>query len=82
MTRLYKGVRVKRHRVYSLDDLMKLYKVSRNTVSNWVMAGLIPSDKQRPHRFRGDVLIRFHAARRAQLTRGPESSNVSAVKRQ
>ncbi len=70
MTRLYKGVRVKRHRVYSVDDLMKLYKVSRNTVSNWVMAGLIPSDKQRPHRFRGDVLIRFHAARRAQLTRG------------
>lgn len=60
MSRSYHGVRPHKHRVYSVDDVMALYKVCRNTVSNWVASGLDPSDRGQPYVFRGADLIRFH----------------------
>ncbi len=66
MTRSYRKVRVKKDRVYSVDELMELFSVTRNTVSNWRAHGLKASDDQRPLLFRGDVVARFHVERRAQ----------------
>lgn len=40
---------------------MKLYDVCRDTVTNWIKAGLRPSDEKRPYMFRGIVLRDFHA---------------------
>jgi hypothetical protein len=74
MSRAYKGVRLKKNRVYTVQDLMDAYKVTQNTVSNWVNAGLRPSDDSCPHVFRGAVVTSFHDQRRArtrsQLRRG------------
>ena len=66
MSRSYKRVRPRKHFVYSVDDLMKLYAVTRNTVSNWVKEGLRPSDGSVPYVFGGEEVQRFHDAR--QLT--------------
>lgn len=67
MSRSYKGVIAKKHRVYSVDGLKALYDVTANTVSNWVGSGLLPSDCQRPYVFRGAVVTRFHKVRREQF---------------
>jgi integrase len=66
MARAYKGVRLKKNCVYSVQDLMDAYKVTQNTVSNWVGAGLPPSDSSRPYVFRGSVVTAFHHGRRAR----------------
>ncbi len=49
MSRSYKGVRVKAHHVYSIEDLMALYGVTANTISNWNADGLLRSDGQKPY---------------------------------
>ncbi|THH37438.1 site-specific integrase [Aliishimia ponticola] len=64
MSRSYKGITLKHHRVYSAQDLMVAFKVSKNTVSNWVIAGLQRVDQERPHLFRGATVNTFHDARR------------------
>lgn len=66
MSRAYKGVRLKKNRVYSVQDLMETYKVTQNTISNWVNTGLRTSDDNRPYVFRGAVVAAFHAERRAR----------------
>lgn len=66
MSRAYKGVRLKKNRVYTVYDLMDAYKVTQNTVSNWVVTGLKPSGTERPYVFRGSVVTAFHAERRAR----------------
>lgn len=57
-------VRPKKHYVYSVKEAERLYQVTANTVSNWVGAGLSPSDRKSPHLFRGAELDRFHDDRR------------------
>ena len=47
---------------------MRLYSVSRNTVSNWIRAGLHPSACGTPQLFHGAELSRFHIARRVRRT--------------
>ncbi|KIT14711.1 tyrosine-type recombinase/integrase [Jannaschia aquimarina] len=67
MARSYRGVRPKEHRVYTVDDLIALYDITRNTVTNWVKAGLTPSDDGRtPYVFRGAMVKQFHEERRAR----------------
>ena len=66
MARSYKGVSVKSHRVYTVEDIKSLYKVNSNTVSNWVGEGLITSDRKRPHVFRGAMIKYFHGRRIAR----------------
>lgn len=63
MSRSYKGVRVKAHHVYSIEDLMELYGVTANTVSNWNADGLMRSDGQKPHLYQGAAVAHFHAQR-------------------
>lgn len=64
MSRSYKGVFLKKHRVYAVEDLMRLYSVTANTVSNWVREGLTASDYRKPYLFQGAVVISFHKQRR------------------
>ena len=66
MSRSYKRVRPKANRVYTVPDVMQLFDICRNTVSNWVVSGLRPSDGSRPHVFRGAKLKRFHKERKAR----------------
>jgi integrase len=68
MSRSYKGVRPKKNWVYSVEDLMNLYSVTANTVSNWVGEGLMPSDSQRPNLFQGASVIHFHKQKRKQAS--------------
>jgi hypothetical protein len=63
MSRRYGRVRRKKDLVYSVDELLALYDVCRNTVSNWVRASLRPVDDRQPQLFRGAELIRFHTER-------------------
>jgi integrase len=43
---------------------MEEYSVEANTVSNWVRAGLRPSDDRKPYRFRGAAVQEFHRCNR------------------
>ncbi|MEL0436627.1 tyrosine-type recombinase/integrase [Phycobacter sp. K97] len=67
MSRSYKGIRLKKNRVYSTEDLQRAYAVSANTISNWRKAGLRPSDGKRPYVFRGGLVMAFHKARHERL---------------
>lgn len=69
MSRSYKGIKLKKHRVYSVEQLSAAYSVTANTVSNWVGEGLRPSDGQRPYLFRGAVVQEFHRRQRVGLRR-------------
>ena len=64
MSRNYDLRRIKRNRVYSVSELKALFNVSENTVSNWVGQGLTPSDRRKPHVFRGLRVEQFHRDRR------------------
>ncbi len=66
MSRSYKGVLLKKHRVYSVVELMSAYSASANTVTNWVKGGLAPSDGQKPHLFRGASVQEFHKRKRRE----------------
>ncbi|MBO9401823.1 tyrosine-type recombinase/integrase [Shimia sp. R9_3] len=69
MSRSYKNVRPCIHMVYSVEEVQSLYDVCRNTVSNWVGAGLTTSDGELPYLFRGAELKRFHDERRQRKRR-------------
>lgn len=64
MSRAYRGVHPKVNCVYSVNCLMELYSVMRNTVTNWVKQGLKPSDDRHPYVFNGTEVKRFHEERR------------------
>lgn len=67
MSRSYKNVCPKKFWVYSVDDLVHLYSVSANTVSNWVVGGgLVPSDGHKPYVFQGAEVQRFHMQQKAR----------------
>ncbi|WP_204115755.1 hypothetical protein [Shimia biformata] len=66
MSRSYKDVHLKKHYVYSVDELMAECDVVRNTVSNWRRDGLRASDDNHPLMFNGAEVIRFHKKRRAR----------------
>ncbi|KPA20837.1 hypothetical protein shim_27510 [Shimia sp. SK013] len=64
MSRSYKGIKLKKNRVYLGEDLQKVFIVSANTISNWIKTGLQPSDDKRPYVFRGGQVTSFLKARR------------------
>lgn len=59
----------KAHRCYDVDQMMKLYDCHRNTVYNWVDAGLRPIDDKYPRLFHGSALNAFHGDRRRERKR-------------
>ncbi|MEQ5871928.1 helix-turn-helix domain-containing protein [Sagittula sp. NFXS13] len=64
MSRRYKPNAASACFVYSVEEVMKLYNVSQNTVSNWLKHGLIAGDAKTPLLFRGAELNRFQRERR------------------
>lgn len=62
--------KAKLHQLYADDDVVKLYEVCRNTLINWVAAGL-PFINAKPRLFRGADLNAFHRKRRATLIGKP-----------
>jgi site-specific recombinase XerC len=64
VSRSYKNIRPKKYFVYTVDGLIRLFGVHRNTVSNWVAEGLRPSDASLPYVFNGAEVKRFQDARR------------------
>ena len=69
VSRSYRKVRPHDSMVYSVAEVQALFGVCRNTISNWVSAGLTPSDAALPQLFRGAELKRFHAERAARTRR-------------
>lgn len=68
MSRSYKHARPKKHRVYEIEDVLELFDISRNTLSNWVTNGLRPSAGKWRQIFQGAELIRYHNARRQSVS--------------
>ena len=66
MSHSYAKVRPKTHRVYSVSEVMVLFNVCRNTVSNWVGSELRPSEEAGPQIFRGAELKRFQKERKSR----------------
>lgn len=62
--------KAKLHWLYADDDVIKLYDVCRNTLINWVAAGL-PFINAKQRLFRGADLNAFHRKRRAKLIGEP-----------
>lgn len=58
------------HQLYSSDDVIKLYEISRNTLTNWVAGGLSFIDAE-PRLFRGSELNAFHSRRREKAAGAP-----------
>ncbi len=67
MNRSYKNVKPKIHRVYSVDDVLSLYGICRNTLSNWERFGLRSTGGKGPRLYRGAELKRFHDARKLRV---------------
>lgn len=68
LSRSYKNVFPKKFWVYSVEELIRLYSVNANTVSNWVSDGLTSSDQRKPYLFQGAELQRFHKERRLRTS--------------
>lgn len=58
------------HQLYSNDDVIKLYEISRNTLTNWIAEGLPFADAE-IRLFRGKDLNDFHARRRKRASGPP-----------
>jgi hypothetical protein len=62
--------KAKCHQLYSSDDVIKLYEISRNTLTNWIAEGL-PFVDGEVRLFRGKDLNAFHARRREKASGAP-----------
>ncbi len=59
----------KLNRPYTVEEVARLYGVDRNTVRNWIKAGLERIDDVRPFLIQGRSLRAFLTARRASAKR-------------
>jgi hypothetical protein len=62
--------KAKCHQLYSSDDVIKLYEISRNTLTNWIAEGL-PFVDGEVRLFHGKDLNAFHARRREKASGAP-----------
>lgn len=60
---------VKIHRTYTVEDITKLFGIHKNTVRDWVKAGLVVIDDKRPMLILGRDLVDFLKARRIKNKR-------------
>lgn len=61
--------KVKLHRIYSVEDIVRLLGVCKNTVRNWVAKGLEPVNTRRPILFEGATLRAFLEKQQASRKR-------------
>ncbi len=54
---------VKTNRLYTQQEIMEIYDVSRNTILNWIRYGL-PVIKAKKRLFHGEAVNEFHRKRR------------------
>lgn len=57
---------VKIHRSYTVEEIAEMFGIHKNTVREWVKAGLATSDTKRPMLILGCDLIAFLQARRGK----------------
>ncbi|MDI7862840.1 helix-turn-helix domain-containing protein [Rhizobiaceae bacterium n13] len=55
--------------LYRPEDVVELYGICRNTLTNWVKTGLVRLEHEGRHLFRGDDLNAFHRQRREDAKR-------------
>jgi hypothetical protein len=65
--------------VYSEQEVLELYAVSRNTILNWVKAGLRAVPNRGPRLFLGAELNRFHQERRVGAKRPSERDELFCI---
>lgn len=53
------GRLAKIHRTYTVEELARLFGTHRNTIRNWMVAGLEPIDNRKPLLFKGDAVRTF-----------------------
>ena len=67
--RRFKPRRAKIHRSYTVAEVARLYGVHRQTVRNWLKAGLPSLTETRPHLILGRALGEFLSLRRQRAKR-------------
>ena len=68
------------HRSYKVDEVASLYGVDKNTVRNWIKAGLQTCDSKRPTLIMGQDLNVFHALRRSKNKRPCKLSEIYCMR--
>ncbi|MCQ2005699.1 tyrosine-type recombinase/integrase [Rhizobium sp. NRK18] len=76
MPRKYDPTKVRKHWVYSRDDLKEMYGVSDSTILNWIRAGLETVDIKRPQLFAGYKVRRFITRMRWPDGRSPQDGRI------
>jgi hypothetical protein len=72
--------RAKIHRSYTVQEIAKLYGVHKNTVREWIRAGLATIDDRRPQLVLGSVLLAFVQARRLKNKRPCKPGEIYCVR--
>ena len=68
------------HRSYTVEEIARLYRVHRNTVRQWIKAGLPTSDDQRPLLIVGSELFAFLTSKRRQNKRPCQPGQIYCVR--
>ena len=76
MPRKYDPTKVRKHWVYSRDDLKEMYGVSDSTILNWIRAGLEPVDNKRSQLFAGYKVRQFITRMRWPDGRPPQDGRI------
>lgn len=72
--------RLKIHRNYTVKDIARLFGIHKNTVWQWIKAGLPTIDDRRPKLVLGCQLIDFLRARRARRKRPCQPGEIYCVR--
>ncbi len=71
---------VKIHRSYKVEEIARLFGIHKNTVREWIKAGLLTNDDKRPTLILGRDLIAFLQARRARNKRTCRPGEIYCVR--
>ena len=69
---------VKIHRTYTVEEIVDLFGVHKNTVRHWVKDGLTTTDDKRPMLILGHVLVAFLKAPASKTNRLASRGNFIA----
>lgn len=71
---------VKIHRNYSVEDVVSLFGVHKNTVLTWKKNGLVPIDDRKPMLFHGVTLATFLQAKRTKNKRPCKPGEIYCIR--